>query len=145
MNKLILSLLLILALEGYKSQTVTYSHDAHGNRTQRKLFVQQNNRPGASGDTIKNLEEKTMLLAMEYGISLFPNPTQTNVNLVCNQIPEGTKSEAILFDNIGRVIQKYDNLKSKEEIPMANYKAGIYYLNITINDKDRLFYKIIKN
>jgi len=126
--KSLISLFLVLICTVCFGQKVQYGHDAHGNRTQRKLVVQQNNRPGASGDSTSTLPEKTMELAMKYGISIFPNPTQSNVSLVTNQLPQDAKSEAVLFDNLGRVIQKFTNIKSKEEIPMDSYKAGIYCL-----------------
>jgi len=132
-----------------KSQKVGYTFDGHGNRTQRKLVVtsNNNNRFAAPKDSTKNssqYDETTMKLAMEYGVSVFPNPTQTDVSIVANKIPTDSKANAVLFDNAGKILQTFNNIQNKEEIPLSNYKSGIYYITITVNEKDHLNYKVIK-
>lgn len=145
MKNLIVLVFLCFVANVY-SQKVGYNHDAHGNRTQRKLVVSSSSRfaPGADSSKTESPNEETMKLAMVYGVSVFPNPTQTNVNLVLNKIPEGSVAKAILFDNTGRILQTYNHLNSKDEIILTDFKPGIYYLEVNISEKDKLNYKIIK-
>lgn len=128
-----------------KAQKVGYSHDAHGNRTQRKLVVgSSSSRSMTERDSTSTFNEETMKLAMQYGVSVFPNPAQSNVNITANKIPTDGTATATLFDNSGKILQTFSNISTNEEVPMTDYKAGIYYLSITVNDKDKLFYKIVK-
>ena len=84
-----------------------------------------------------------MQLAMQYGISVFPNPTATNIYVVTNKIPEGQTAKIIVYDNTGKVLDTIDNVKSQEEVVLQNYKPSIYIIAIIISDKDKLYYKII--
>ncbi len=143
MKKLKLIIIALVICSIAKAQQVSYNHDAHGNRTQRKLVVLSSSSRMNPKDS-STYNEETMKLAMEYGVSVFPNPTQSNVNLALNKLPENATSTAILLDNMGKILQTFNNVNTKEEIPLTNYKAGIYYLSITINEKDKLFYKIVK-
>lgn len=127
-----------------KSKTVGYNYDLYGNRTQRVLGVSSTNRI-ANNDSTHSHHEPTMQLAMQYGISVFPNPTATNINVVTNKIPEGQTAKIIVYDNTGKVLDTIDNVKSQEEVVLQNYKPGIYIIAIIISDKDKLYYKIIKN
>lgn len=147
MKKTIIYFILLLGY-GLSAQNVQYTYDSYGNRTQRKLVINpiNNNRMFVpdSTNTKPEADEGTMKLAMNYGVSVFPNPTQNNVNLSIYKIPENASTSVTLFDNTGKILQTFKNPKQQEIIFMENYKEGIYYISIIINDKDKLFYKVIK-
>jgi hypothetical protein len=137
-----LSSFVILSL-GARSQTVGYDYDLVGNRIRRVLGVSSTNRV-ANNDSLPSYYEPTMKLAMEYGISVFPNPTSNNINIVTNKIPEGESATIFVYDNTGRTLKKIDHVRSQEEISFQEYKAGIYNVAIIISNNDKLYYKIIK-
>jgi hypothetical protein len=127
-----------------KSQTVSYKYDLHGNRTQRVLGVSAANR-ASHNDTIMNQPyEPTMDLAMQYGVSIFPNPTNTNINITANKIPEETKTKVYLYDNTGRLLKQFDNIGPNTEVPLDGFSSGIYNIVIMVSEKDKLYYKVIK-
>jgi hypothetical protein len=144
--KLIKLILVISAFSStIKAQKVGYNHDAHGNRTQRKLVVSStSNNKMQQKDSTSTFDETTMKLAMEYGVSVFPNPTQSNITITANKISADSNANAILYDNSGKILKTFSNISSTEQVSLANYQAGIYYLSIIVNNQDKLFYKIIK-
>mgnify|MGYP002365096402 FL=1 len=114
-----------------------------GNRIQRVLGVTAANR-ASHNDSTTAPYEPTMKLAKDYGVSVFPNPASTHINVVSNKIPDGETATLILYDNLGKMLLTIKNVKQQEEIPLSGYKAGIYNIALIISDKDKLYYKIIK-
>lgn len=143
MKKTIILLVLSVFSIKVQSQTVGYDYDLCGNRTHRVLGISSTSRV-AQNDSVMSYYEPTMELAMEYGISIFPNPTSTHVNIVTNKIPDGETATIVLYDNTGRTLKTINNVKTREEISLEGYKAGIYNVAIIISNKDKLYYKIIK-
>jgi hypothetical protein len=130
-----------------RAQTVEYTHDAHGNRTQRKLSANIDIGKVAftlPKDSTKKQEEKIMELAMNYGVSVFPNPTETDLTVAAYQVPENSSFLMTVTDQLGKVIFQEKKWQQKMIIPLASQKSGSYNLTIIINEKDVLSYKIIK-
>ena len=140
---ILFSLFFICLTLEYGAQTVGYNYDLCGNRIQRVLGVSSTNRM-MNNDSVMSYHEPTMKLAMEYGVSIFPNPTSTNVNIVTNKIPDGESATIFLYDNTGRTLRTINNFKIQEEISLQDFKAGIYNVAIIISNGDKLYYKIIK-
>lgn len=143
MRKYFVTISLLACFITSKSQTIGYNYDLHGNRIQRVLGVSSTNRI-AHNDSVHTYDIPTMELAMEYGISVFPNPTATNVNVVSNKIPEDGSATIYLYDNLGRLLKKITKAKPQEEIILLDYVAGIYIIAIIVSEKDKLYYKVIK-
>ena len=120
-----------------------HNYDLAGNRIQRALGVTAANR-ASHNDSTTAPYEPTMKLGMDYGVSVFPNPASTHINVVSNKIPDGETATLILYDNLGKMLLTIKNVKQQEEIPLSGYKAGIYNIALIISDKDKLYYKIIK-
>lgn len=128
----------------HEAQTVGYNYDLHGNRIQRVLGASSTNKI-ANNDSVPSYDEGTMKLAMEYGVSVFPNPTQTNINVVTNKLPADAAAIITLYDNTGRILKVMPDVAKLEEISLEAYPPGIYVISIVVsNTNDRMIYKIIK-
>ncbi len=143
MAKIIITLILSLSWISSNSQTVSYKYDLHGNRVQRVLGISAASRASQNDSTTKPYEP-TMDLAMEYGVSIFPNPTNTEVNIVANKIPEEAKTKVLLYDNTGKLLQQFENVGANTRVPLDAYPPGIYNVLILVSEKDKLYYKVIK-
>ena len=60
------------------------------------------------------------------------------------KIPEDASTVVTLFDNAGKTLHILKNPKQQEELLLQDYKEGIYYISVIINNKDKLYYKVIK-
>jgi Secretion system C-terminal sorting domain len=153
MKKIPFILLLFFSFALSQAQTATYSHDAHGNRNIRKISIDPNPNPslssvgGRSMNTIDSTMNKeiTMKLAMQYGISVFPSPTESEVEVVANEVPNNTSYIIYVTDAAGKLVYKETKYQQKYTLPLANNKPGIYYVRILIGNKDELSYKVIKH
>jgi hypothetical protein len=97
MKKLVLILLSYFSIQYYFSQSIDYSYNAHSNRTLRSLTVfavggssrnlNTTNKKENNEQKMKGILE-TMTMAMNYGVSIYPNPTEKDVDLVMNKVPE---------------------------------------------------------
>jgi|GEM_PF-5740389 len=73
---------------------------------------------------------------------VFPNPTTDKV-IVSMEAP--TPITAILYDNAGRRLRTLSDTKGTNmNVPMDGLPAGIYLLEVTPKDGDRVSFKIIK-
>ncbi len=134
--------LLLLFFSGVccKAQTIEYSYDHNGNRTQRKLYVCPNC-PNTHREAKKDTTKQK--LAEHYGISAYPNPTLDKVNLNIANSPSKEQIDLELADPEGKIVFTQKNVPTQNQIDMYNYQQGIYYLRVTIG-KDVVIYKIVK-
>jgi len=83
----------------------------------------------------------------ETEIKLYPNPNTGKFTLLLNKQIDNKVSYAI-YDVTGKLIQNKDlnnnNINSEIEIDISNFPAGIYMINITI-DNQEFSKKVIKN
>jgi hypothetical protein len=91
-----------------------------------------------------NNPDETINLALEYGLSIFPNPTTADVNLDIQKLKTEETVSIQIFDANGKIIAQLKNVKSKEKIPMSHLQAGTYYFMIEIDGTKRLSYKVQK-
>jgi hypothetical protein len=142
-NTIITALLVMLSIQ-VKAQ-IQYSYDAHGNRTQKNIIVQRAGQRLLNPNEAKeNKPDETINLALEYGLSIFPNPTSNDVNLDIQKLKEEETVTIQIFDASGKVLEKLKNVKSKDKIAMSHLQAGTYYLMIEIDGVKRLSYKVQK-
>ena len=81
------------------------------------------------------------IAAKESGFSVFPNPTQSEIQLInkANSHP----FEYCLMDGTGRTISVGKLSATEHTLQLANYKAGIYFLLIRFDNKSTTL-KVIK-
>ena len=107
---------------------------------------------GVSGNSYQGVQQPYKIFsplginnypAITLAMSVFPNPTQTLINL---KIENDNKTLwFVLYDLTGKIItvQKiYDNLT---QVPMQNLAAGSYLLKVNDAEKELKTFKIIKN
>jgi hypothetical protein len=85
--------------------------------------------------------------ALPYQVQVYPNPTMDNVMIKIPSHTGGQNTAFNLVDVLGRVLyetQKNTSSGTEILIPMSEYAAGTYLLNITDGNKNTSTYKIIK-
>ncbi len=144
MKQVIKIVCFILMINQLQAQ-IQYSYDAHGNRTQKNIIIQRaGERLLNPNEAKENKPDETINLALEYGLSVFPNPTSNDVNLDIQKLKDEEVVTAQIFDVSGKVLEKLKNVKSKDKIAMSHLQAGTYYLMIEIDGTKRLSYKVQK-
>lgn len=115
---------------------INYSYDNVGNRVYRHYQLFRIADPNAPKDLSESVEKK-------YGISVFPNPTSNELNVSILLLPQGDKATFYLSNEQGQNLILQQQNSPKGAIELSNFKAGIYYLKIIIND-DNVSYKVVK-
>ncbi|NJK97740.1 MAG: T9SS type A sorting domain-containing protein [Bacteroidales bacterium] len=138
--KILLYLILFLpAFSVLKSQnTVTFSYDGSGNRTNRTISSLKSTKD----DNSENQREYKDQLG-DNDILIYPNPVLTEMKIDIPSLDEGIFASLIIVDQQGRVILKEDKAVSSNLLDLSGLPPGIYYLNITIQDKS-VQWKIVK-
>src|ERR1700756_322613 len=142
MKKIILYLTLLMSVKSY-SQAIEYLYDGNGNRTERHLYVcpscPAGGRKAAPADTLKKQEQ----LVQQYGVNVYPNPTQDKINLSLNNLQNNVQTIVTVADEAGKILYTGQNLQPQNEINMASYNNGTYFIRLLIG-KDVMVYKIMK-
>lgn len=138
MRKLIIvSLLLFIGVSGY-SQTLEYTYDKAGNRTSRYVLTLGN----SSG-----LTEKSAIITQnleELEISIYPNPTVGNLQIVIGNGEEDENYTLLLYSVSGDLLIKNElNGRGVHLINMSTFDPGIYILKLQTTSGN-VEYKIIK-
>ncbi|MDR0546116.1 MAG: T9SS type A sorting domain-containing protein [Dysgonamonadaceae bacterium] len=133
----------------------TYSYDASGNRTSRRLYnsaiaglrsAGNATDPGRDGskDEIKSVEGGGGLVAeelLQFIVNIYPNPTD---GLVTINIPACRNGEIRIFDPSGKNLYNRKITGETEIIDLSSYVPGTYMAEISVDGKMGT-YKIIKN
>ena len=130
-------ILVLIFLSSYtKAQPCRlYSYDQAGNRYSR---IAANCRLASPNDSLKE-----QYLKMDYGLSIFPNPTSEGFNVQIINLKEDDKATLYLSDVQGKLILTKEQVLSQNFIDLKNLSSGLYYLRVVIN-KEQLVYKIQK-
>jgi len=77
-----------------------YLYDDNGNRKQRKLVCASCPTPQQAGRLASQESQTndTISIERDRGMNIFPNPTQTQLNITLSNLKEGEATEAILSD-----------------------------------------------
>lgn len=75
------------------------------------------------------------------GLKLYPNPAKDMLTIEINKIDEAVGIE--LNDLLGQTLTKINTVESINTINTSNYMSGIYFLNITLNNKTVAVRKVI--
>ena len=134
-----------------KSQhSVSYQHDANGNRIQR-VFVGLNfrfnpNLPNQDSTKQMNDERESI---MKHGLSVYPNPTQDAVSGSLNKAgvnneEENKNTTVYLMDSGGKILAQQKYTGNENNFDLSNQPAGNYYIRVTFSKKENVYYKIVK-
>jgi|GEM_PF-1539436 hypothetical protein len=127
-----------------KAQTLQYSYDKNGNSVKRKLYVTPcNNCAPPNQRTAATPVDTAQSISLEHGLNVFPNPTQDKVNLTLSNLKDGEITEVIVTDMSGKTLYFQKNLQSQNEINMASFNNGNYFLRVTMGNDVRV-YKVMK-
>ncbi len=78
-------------------------------------------------------------------MSVYPNPTTDYLQLDVDNEQNVEMLYYQLFGINGQLLQKQEILAVETQIKMADYKQGIYFLNIVANKQKLKSFKIVKN
>lgn len=123
------------------SQKVQYAYDNHGNRIQRKLVVTGPYQKTANSTT--EGEEKSKKIAIEEGISVYPNPAKDKVVLSISDFNPSETNSMSLLDAKGNEIIAHSVTQNNTEMDISQLKSGIYYFKVVKSEK-MLYYKLVK-
>lgn len=151
---LLFSIFALLTLRSF-SQAISYKYDQNGNRYQRIMVCVGCNRiipdvkNAKDSNDVKKAEIEGAKIAMQYGVSVYPNPSKAVVNVIVNKVSSEenfSNSEALfyLIDNNGRILASQKKSGMEASFDLSNYKSGVYYIRVLIKDEN-LFYKVIKS
>lgn len=140
--KTLLTIILFFAVTQISiAQKVQYTYDNHGNRIQRKLVASPwSERLGNA--TPEEIEENSKV-AIQEGISVFPNPTSDKVVLTINDFDPSETNSMSLLDAKGIEVMSQRVTQNNSEMDVSQFKSGIYYFKV-VKNKKMLYYKLIK-
>ncbi len=130
---LILALFLIAFSESY-SGTYTFSYDNAGNRTNRNFAV---DRIPVENDSINNI------VLEQHQVNVYPNPAKDYIQVDISSISSENIISVQLLDLKGTELFKKENVTGPFQVEMGNFTAGMYFLNIQIDDR-RIVWKVVK-
>lgn len=77
------------------------------------------------------------------GISLYPNPATDFINISIHEKTEIKSLKATIFDQLGRIVKSQDVLAGAESIKLGGLMPGLYFVQLSSDDANRVF-KIIR-
>ena len=106
------------------------------------------NPPINTNTTTSTIHEATVgvinLSTDNFEISAFPNPSYSDIHIKLSSINISNKYTAELFDVNGKVVQKYENMRSSEfTISEENLLSGKYILRVTDSEKKTNSIKLV--
>lgn len=129
--------------------SVAYTYDANGNRDSRYFVGMRLANPNFTNSADSTIAmEKSVALAQEYGLTVYPNPTRDAIQVIMNNsdkdAAELERTELFLIDNSGKTIASKKYNASQNAFDMTNCLPGVYHLKIVFSKKERVDYKVIK-
>ena len=131
---------------------VGYTYDLNGNRNQRLFIgyrIKVNNGDSTKLDSLRPSPEKSESadkLAMEYGVSVYPNPTAREINVTINKagVTSNTGAVVSLIDNSGKELERKRYVGNELVFSLEGAPPGNYYLRVSLDTKETLAYQIVK-
>jgi len=142
MNYKLFSLLFICVLSEGGFAQIRYCYDADGNRKQSlSIGTARAIRPN-SNDTTPDI--KAMQTAMQNGISVYPNPSTSTINVTINSFDSSKTAAVYLMDIAGNI--EYSKQVTSVPVPIniSGFAEGVYFVKVVIGKKE-LFYRVVKS
>lgn len=140
MKNIIYVILLQIPIFSFAQSAIEYTYDNAGNRIQKKIQV--NLLPPSEGEAFaRNINLGANLNDLDIEMSVFPNPTQDELQVVFQQPLEN--AEIKLFNLSGKLLLSTPISATNMSISINAYPAGEYVL--IIQDGQRLKqWKVVK-
>lgn len=130
MKKLTFILFLFVTGSIY-AQSIEYTYDAAGNRTQRKLVVL-----GPGEETGRYMQPKDSVaapLTPDSKLTVYPNPVKEQLTLKVDGVFNAY--QITLTDLSGRVLLSNTINENVKQLDFTNYPKGIYLLKTGVNNQ----------
>ena len=140
----IVALLIVLtgvwkACLAQQPQTVTFTYDLEGNRTNREILFGRMERNCKSNEGLVSSATDFFEVMV---VSLYPNPTN-DMFFVETKGDTSEKAEAMLTHISGAVLEKRILTCSQELFDLSGLAPGIYLLKLTVGNETHVW-KVIK-
>ncbi|MFH0893950.1 MAG: T9SS type A sorting domain-containing protein [Bacteroidota bacterium] len=128
---------------------VEYTYNAAGNRETRQIIylalktidtTQTSGSAAAEEGTTATNPEQTTPYTETLGattISVFPNPTQGQLNIQVSNLPEGSSGSLLLVDQTGRTILTQNQIKPSQKMDLSGLGKGIYFLQVVMGNEKK--------
>ncbi|MDD2962412.1 MAG: T9SS type A sorting domain-containing protein [Bacteroidales bacterium] len=142
--KTIFSLLFVVVLFAgnvfsQANQTVRFTYDASGNRTQR--FIEVKEVKQTAGDTAEFLLPEfkpTDEVELLSEVTVYPNPVKQNLHLDITRLGDATAT-AHLCDISGRPVLSFGNLTAANTLNVESLASGTYLLRVECKGERRVW------
>jgi len=130
----------VLCCRQAQAQAVSYGYDTSGNRISRLIIL-----PPKAPKSEPTGEEKVFSEVLkDFSVKIYPNPTNGELTVEIEQLPEGETASLWLFSGQGKLILQRTGLcGGSEYLNIGNQPAGIYLMKIATKDSSTEW-KIIK-
>lgn len=122
-----------------QTQTISFSYDLDGNRTNREILFGRLERAGGVNEELLHFATDSF---ETIEVNLYPNPTNDRF-FVEFKGDTNEKSEATLTHISGAVLEKRILTDTRELFDLSGLAPGIYILNLTV-DNETHAWKVIK-
>lgn len=106
---------------------------------------------GATGSAAQGVQQTYQIFtvgvketALDFLLSVFPNPTAENLNLLISNY-NNEKLQYQIYDMQGKLLNSDKITSAQTIIEMRNLPAATYFINVIQENKEIQTYKIIKN
>ena len=138
MKRLFYSLSFVISLtvaQQLSAQTIQYTYDAAGNRTQRKIVLGNNPDPSPNK---KGFIQKDSL--GKIGVTIAPNPTAGLLKITMDNYIDGVPAATIMvYDLSGKLIIQKQGITGSAEIDLSPYPAGAYLLKLSAGENTSIW------
>ena len=142
MRQILLLIIILIGLKG-TSQTITFSYDATGNRTQRIKVTKSH--VVTLADTVENEQAiNNDAVISNWIISIYPNPTTDGINILCSGEEEISSLKAILVNTKGEVLKQFAINRGEQYEDLSDMPSGLYFIRIESKGKTEQW-KVVKN
>ncbi|MFN8437067.1 MAG: T9SS type A sorting domain-containing protein [Cytophagales bacterium] len=136
MYKFILGIIVLALCKSQAQQYISFTYDAAGNRIKRELVL----------GTFRKSQTDSLAVADELGKSkfqVFPNPTQSVINIVMNDKENIEEKDYALISISGNVINKFSSKDNRIQFDLSTQPAGVYLLKIS-NSTENVVWRVVK-
>jgi len=141
MKKIFISILLLLAAMSISAQTVSYTYDNAGNRTERVVSLTTVKNP-VNPPIMKSTTSIEDIIAGK-AIVVYPNPTKGILNVEIKDYTDQMQADYRIVDMSGKTIFSKKAINGYQTFDLSRQAAGIYLLQIRINGES-VIWKIVK-
>jgi hypothetical protein len=122
-------------------QTYYYGYDSTGNRTSRSITLANTLKSATTGIDKEEMKIEEKIDNLE--ITIYPNPTNSQITIDIQGLDEEQPSIISLYDFSGRLLKNIKDIQESNIVELSELPNATYILKIIIGDK-KSEWKIIK-